>query len=189
MKRIFESRSFREFRNVRFDESVRGTIVSSQKTTVFLSHKHSDLEDMKDVIGFLQTTYGVLVYIDSNDSSMPMTTSGLTAEKLKNRIKKCDKFILLATDGAVDSKWCNWELGFGDAHKYKDNIALFPIKPQGSADTWYKGKEYMSIYPYIAEYDGTERYLDGTIIARGYYVCTEMEGERTIIPLLKWLKK
>jgi len=189
MKSIFESRSFSKFRNVRFDESVRKDIRFSQKATVFLSHKHGDLDDMKDIIGFLQSTYGVAVYIDGNDSSMPSTTSGLTAEKLKDRIKKCDKFVLLATNGAIDSKWCNWELGFGDAHKYKNNIALFPIKPQGAVDSQYKGNEYMSIYPYIAEYDGTEEYTDGSAVTRGFYVCTNTNGGKSITPLSEWLKK
>ncbi len=39
---------------------------------------------------------------------MPKTTSGVTATKIKQQIKKYDKFILIATDGAIDSKWCNW---------------------------------------------------------------------------------
>lgn len=29
------------------------------------------------------------------------------------------RFILLATDGAVESKWCNWKLGFADEIKGK----------------------------------------------------------------------
>lgn len=46
---------------------------------------------------------------------MPKVTSAETATRIKDRISRCDKFILLATNGAIDSKWCNWELGFGDA--------------------------------------------------------------------------
>lgn len=41
----------------------------------------------------------------------------------------------MATNGAVESKWCNWELGYGDAQKFDtDNIALFPIKPENTYD-------------------------------------------------------
>ena len=99
-----------------------------QKTKVFLSHKHDDLEDLKGVIGLLEEEFNVDVYIDSKDETMPKTTSGETASKIKTRIKKCDKFILLATNGAIESKWCNWELGFGDANKFENNnLALFPM--------------------------------------------------------------
>lgn len=93
--------------------------------TVFISHKHDDLEDLKGVLGFLEKNYNVKVYIDSRDSSMPKMTSSKTAEKLKSRIEICNKFILLATNSAIDSKWCNWELGYGDANKFQENIALF----------------------------------------------------------------
>lgn len=44
-----------------------------------------------------------------------------------NIIKKCDNFILLTTDDAIESKWCNWELEYGDANKFRDRIALFPL--------------------------------------------------------------
>ena len=73
-------------------------------------------------------------YIDSRDPSMPHITTAETAANLKARIKKCDKFILLATNAAIDSKRCNWELGYGDAQKFKTHIALFPLKPKGSYD-------------------------------------------------------
>lgn len=53
---------------------------------------------------------------------MPQVTSGETAIRIKDRIDKCDKFILLATDKAVESKWCNWELGYGDAKNIQGEI-------------------------------------------------------------------
>lgn len=85
------------------------------KKTVFLSHKHDDWEDLKGFIGFLERRYNIECYIDSDDPSMPKKTSGETAERIKNAIRKTDRFILLATDNAIASKWCNWELGYGDA--------------------------------------------------------------------------
>lgn len=195
LKRIFEQGEFDYYRLDSLNES-RGTIseyrydnygYSQKVTTVFLSHKHDELTELKNIVGFLQEKYGVKVYIDSNDSSMPIKTSGKTAETLKVRIKQCRKFILLATNDAINSKWCNWELGYGDAHKFSANIALFPIKPKGKHDYEYGGNEYLSIYPYIAYYDGTEKYTNGTLVSRGYYVCTEDEnGRRTIVPLGSW---
>ncbi|MBQ6039887.1 MAG: toll/interleukin-1 receptor domain-containing protein [Oscillospiraceae bacterium] len=194
MKRIFESGYFEEYA-VRDLNSARKEIITEsyqyaeRKPTVFISHKHDDLSDLKGVIGFLEKEYRVKVYIDSRDPSMPKITSAKTGENIKSRIKECQKFILLATNGAIESKWCNWELGFGDANKYPDNIALFPIKPPNAGDSQYKGSEYMDLYPFIAYYGGTEKYRDGTSINKGYYVCTKKEGYNYIIPLTKWLTR
>ena len=79
-------------------------------------------------------------------------------------------------------------MGFGDAHKYRDKIALFPIKEKNTYDFEYKGNEYMQIYPFIAYYDGTEHYNSGQPIEQGYYVCYyNQEGTRIIQRLRDWL--
>jgi len=117
----------------------------SNKVTIFLSHKHDEIKELEAAISFLNQL-GVDVYVDWMDEEMPKHTSGETAERIKGKIKNNDKFILLATDGAVNSKWCNWELGIGDVHKYIDNIAIFPVKSDYGQ---YNGSEYLQIYPYI----------------------------------------
>jgi len=193
MRNIFELGEFSQYRISDLKEArsfISENFTYGQKiTTVFLSHKHDDLDELKNIIGFMQSNYNVKVYIDSRDPSMPVKTSGKTAENLKSRIKQCNKFILLATEGAIESKWCNWELGFGDAHKFRNNIALFPLKPKGSYDSTYKGSEYLSLYPYISYFDGSEKYNDGRIISRGYYVRTIQEdGTGAIEPLSNWLR-
>lgn len=136
-------------------------------TTVFLSHSHSERDYVEKAVIFLRHI-GIQVYVDWLDSSMPPLTNADTAKKLKEKIKECKKFILLASNNAINSKWCNWELGFGDAQKYIDHIALFPLAE--NSGTW-EGSEYLKIYPrieegnYIAEYykivypDGTEKTL------------------------------
>ena len=190
MKRIFERGEFRNYKIQNLAEN-RGYITESYpgyqwKPTVFISHKHDDLDDLKGIIGFLQNTYGIKAYIDSQDPSMPMQTSGITASTIKKRISMCDKFILLATNGAIESKWCNWELGFGDAKKYESkNICIFPMKDEGMTDSRFKGNEYMSIYPYITYYNGTEKYDSGYLVQRGYYV--REENSKSITPLKDWL--
>ncbi len=196
MKQIFERGAFSNYRitDSQLNETINETRTFSQggrvsyKRTIFLSHKHSDLEDLKDIIGFLQNNYYVDVYIDSMDSGMPKKTCGETAQRIKNIIKNSDRFILLATDAAIESKWCNWELGYADAQKYRDKIALFPIKEKGSYDFNYKGNEYMQIYPFISYYNGTEFYKDGMPIERGYYVCYYNQEGIIITPLNNWLK-
>ena len=193
MRTIFEQGSLHKYSQVRLDESMAPILKHSeygvQKTTVFISHKHDDLADLKGLLGFLEQEYGVKVYIDSRDPSMPPITSAETALNIRERIKECDKFILLATNGAIESKWCNWELGYGDAQKYKEHIALFPVKPKNSLDKSYKGSEYMNIYPHITYYSGTEKYKDGTPIPRGYYVRTKQGDGYVITSLSTWFKR
>ncbi|MCK7486653.1 MAG: toll/interleukin-1 receptor domain-containing protein [Bacillus subtilis] len=79
--------------------------------------------------------------IDSQDPSIPMKTSGEAAEIIKKSINACHKFILLATNAAIESKWCNWELGYGDAKRYMEHIALLPIKPKNSIDSEFMWSE------------------------------------------------
>lgn len=192
MSKIFEQGAFSRYSKRSLENATSPILEHSQfsaKTTVFISHRHDDLEDLQGVLGFLEDEYKVKVYIDSKDSSMPITTSAETAINLKDRIRKCDRFILLATNGAIESKWCNWELGFGDANKYPDKIAIFPLKPKGTYDFQYKGNEYMRIYPYIEFYDGTEKYSNGQQITRGYYVVTHKDGKNIYCSLKQWLSK
>lgn len=110
---------------------------------VFISHKHHETEfvyRLKDIL----ERYGFVGYVDWEDKEMPLTTDGETALKLKERITGAKKFILIATEAAIDSKWCNWEVGFADAHKYEDNMALIPVKRDNGN---YRGEEYLRIYP------------------------------------------
>ena len=128
------------------------TASNSGKIKVFLSHKHEDLNDLKGIIGFLEKNYQVMCYIDGEDPDMPRITSWETAAKIKQRIKACDKFMLLATTKAIDSKWCNWELGFGDADKLKtDGIAIFPIRLQTEKNADFRGNEHILIEVTILE--------------------------------------
>lgn len=163
----------------------------SYNVTVFLSHKHDDLNEIRGVIGLLKKS-GATIYIDSMDNKMPHQTSGETALRIKDVINFCDKFIFLATNNAIESYWCNWELGIGDRTKYIDRIAILPIKEKGSYDSNYKGNEYLQIYPSIDYESGTNHYLDTKeIILPGYYFCKprNKEGIRYITPLNKWLNQ
>jgi hypothetical protein len=144
----------------------------SKGTTVFLSHKHDETEILMKVVA-LFNSLGVKVYLDWQDDEMPETTSGETAEKLKTKIIENRKFILVATENAIASKWCNWELGFGDAKKYYQHIAVMPITEDDG--TW-KGNEYLQIYPILkTEY---------SIFKGDYFV--EYKNQKT--KLTDWLK-
>ena len=145
------------------------------KITIFLSHKHNETEELEATISFLKQ-FGVEIYVDWMDEEMPKHTSGKTADRIKKKIKENDKFILLATDGAVESKWCNWELGFGDAQKYIDKIAVLPVKKDYGQ---YNGSEYLQIYPYIDKRKSLYNYST-------YFVVVFPDGKE--IKLEEWLR-
>ena len=148
--------------------------VPSQGITVFLSHKHDEITVLENVICMLKNLK-VEIYVDWLDDGMPKETCGETARRIKKKIKECKKFILLATEGAISSKWCNWELGFGDAHKYWNNIAILPITEKN--DDTFSGSEYLQIYPVIKS--------DYRHITDGCFV--EFAGKR--VSLIEWLKR
>ena len=156
------------------------------KPMVFLSHKHDELAILKDVIKFLDVE-GVDIYVDWMDEEMPAHTNAITATRLKENIKIANKFILIATPNAINSKWCNWELGLGDAAKYIENIALFPIDRTTQS---FNGSEYLIIYPYIDYENGNNKYINGVTILKGYYVKTPLaNGNLRLLPLKDWLKR
>ncbi len=162
------------------------TYSGTSRPMIFLSHKHDEFVIMQDVIAFLKNE-GVDLYVDWMDPSMPAYTNADTAHRLKEKIKASDKFILVATQNAINSKWCNWELGLGDAEKYIRNIALFPINKTYET---FKGAEYLKIYPRIEYQDGTTKYLGGAYIPKGYYVFypADENGSSRLFPLKDWLR-
>jgi response regulator RpfG family c-di-GMP phosphodiesterase len=199
---IFEKGYFRSSRLQKgyINESLKRTrmfssrIADDSKTTVFLSHKHSDIEDMEEATGVIEKLedLGAKVYIDCMDNRMPNQTNGETAQRIKEVIKYCDRFILLATAKAIESYWCNWELGIGDVHKYPSKIAILPVKEKGQHDSQYKGNEYLQIYSRIDYRDGTTYYRNtNEPILKGYYVAEvkNEEGVTHITPLKTWLSK
>ena len=141
--------------------------------TVFLSHKHNEDEILEQVLTLLERI-GVDVYIDWLDDEMPVMTSGETASKIKRKIQESKKFILLATELAIESKWCNWELGYADSKKYPNNIAIMPIAEN---DKTWKGNEYLQIYPIILM---ENEYNEGE-----YFV----EFNKTRTTLVQWLRQ
>ena len=196
MKRIFNNNYFSNYKVSSLEYALKPIEKSfrydaygivKEKITVFISHKHDDLDNIKGLIGFLEKNYNIKAYIDSWDPTMPSKTCKDTAKQLKNRIEMCNKFIFMATDGAIDSKWCNWELGYGDSKQFPDNIAIFHISDKDYYE--YKGHEYFDLYPYIAYYDGTEKYSTGINVKEGYYRVVQENENFYIQPLNEWLNK
>lgn len=119
----------------------------SAVTSVFLSHSHHDKEWVEAATVILENL-GIKVYVDWEDEAMPSHTNLETASRIKRKIgQENDKFIFLATNTSIASKWCNWEIGIGDVYKFdKKKIAIFPVKENDGA---WAGNEYLKLYPHI----------------------------------------
>lgn len=154
------------------------------KTKIFLSHKHDEKEFLEGAVSLLKN-YGVDVYVDWMDEGMPKVASGQTAIRIKEKIKENHKFILLATEGAINSKWCNWELGLGDAAKYINHIALLPVKMDYSD---FSGSEYLEIYPYIFNIDYYQFFKGGYRPQGTYVIYPSVNGNDKVVPIAEWLR-
>jgi len=148
---------------------------SSSSTSIFLSHSHSEKSLVEQGKLFFENL-GISIYVDWADETMPDKPNAVTAQKIKNQIiSSNDKFVLLATNQAVASKWCNWEVGIADPFKLpKKKIALMPLADNNR--TW-NGNEYLNIYPRI------ER---GTTDNKKYWV---WYPDGTLETIIDWLKR
>lgn len=182
----YNYRSKRTFSKDNIVNLSKNSFRDKTRPMIFLSHKHEEGIILQSSIAFLKEE-GVDIYVDWMDEDMPAYTSAETALRLKEKIKAADKFILLATPDAINSKWCNWELGLGDAAKYKDHIALLPINKNSQS---FRGAEYLRIYPYIEYEDGTNTYTSGLYIPKGYYVKVPLNPNlENVVPLKVWLRR
>jgi TIR domain len=120
---------------------------SASVTSIFLCHAHTEKSIVEQAKLFFENL-GISIYVDWEDQSMPEKPDGTTAINIKNQIiSKNEKFVVLATNNAIASKWCNWEIGIADPFKNPDKkMALLPIADNNK--TW-NGNEYLQIYPRI----------------------------------------
>lgn len=160
---VFESR---EMRTKAYHSKTAATVV-----TIFLSHSHLDADLLDAAIERLGNE-GVKVYVDWKDSTMPSVTSPITANRLKAKINECEKFVLLATNNALASRWVPWELGVADMADNYLNVAIMPVT--NPPHTWI-GSEYVGIYQRIIVSD------DGTL---GVFRPNQTSG----ISLEQWLR-
>lgn len=125
-----------------------------QGKNVFLSHSSKDHDLIPGVIQILQG-HGGRVYVDENDPAFEMLDFTETAERLRNAINYCGKFVLFVTPKTKDSKWIPWELGLGDGKNRNNNVVLFPSAETVSEQSWSE-QEYLGLYRRIiwGNYEG-----------------------------------
>ncbi len=115
----------------------------SSRINVFLSHSHKD-KDLAEGFQNLLEEHEVSVYIDWQDNTLPISPNKETAEKIKGKIRASDLFILLATNNALISKWCPWEIGVSDGFDSDgESILIVPIT---DAFEKFSGSEYLQLY-------------------------------------------
>jgi TIR domain len=168
--------------NLSVNESVqvrKAETASVAAGSTFLSHSSQDRDITLGAIRILKR-HGASVYVDEIDPTMPNTTSFETAEKLKQRIKSCRKFVLLATINSNSSKWVPWELGIGDGYKSMSNIAIFPATDSVDQKAWASW-EYLGLYHKIA-YGDLKGYSNKVWLVRD-------ERTSTAVELSNWLSR
>ncbi len=145
IKESFLKEKAEDYRLKTFAESYIVKSALQASITIFLSHSHKDKEL---AIGFqnLLAQYTINVYIDWQDSTLPDAPNRITAEGIKEKIKKLDLFVLLATNYALSSRWCAWEIGVADSAKDYGSILIVPIIDDLEA---FKGNEYLQLYKRI----------------------------------------
>jgi hypothetical protein len=104
--------------------------------------------DLVDSVRGILSDHGTDCYVDREDSEMPNPPSKKTARRLKEKMEICDKFIMIASEKALESPWVPWELGFADCSRSSTNVAIFPVEEDSG--TW-KGREYLRLYGLIEE--------------------------------------
>jgi hypothetical protein len=132
----------RNTERIRIAKATLATKTSAQ-ASVFLSHSHQD-RNLIEAGANLLANQGISVYVDWLDGNMPAVTSPVTASRLKEKINENGRFLLLATDKSLASRWVPWELGYADGVKPAD-IAIMPVLERLSDPP----TEYIGLYPRV----------------------------------------
>lgn len=168
----------------RVNETIyRKSAASKETATVFLSHSHEDKDTVEAAIRLL-SSQGVTVYVDWLDPGMPSITSTETAARLKKRIREQERFVLLASVKALESRWVPWELGIADGVREMSEIAVLPFKD--SYTDWTRS-EYLGLYPWIEPSSPQAATTYGAAAPLNAFVVRFPDG-RTSKSLGDWLK-
>lgn len=116
---------------------------SDEGATIFISHSHKDRDLINGLINYLSQYSTCSLYVDWQDSLLPRETSAETARAVKHMISRLDKFIVLATVNALESRWVPWELGVADATKDFNDILVVPVDDDTGR---FVGNEYIAAY-------------------------------------------
>jgi hypothetical protein len=117
------------------------TARASRLKTAFLCHSHKDRDLALALQDFLWK-HGWKLYIDWQDASMPDRPNRETADKIQGKIRENDWLLFLATQNSMTSRWCPWEIGYGDSAKGKEKVVIIPTSDASGS----YGSEYLELY-------------------------------------------
>lgn len=123
----------------------------SKTYDIFLSHSYKDRLAVAGLAKHLKTEYGYNVYVDwIEDKALGRSNvSRLTAQVIRNQMRRCCSLFYVTSANASSSKWMPWELGLMDG--MKERVAICPLTKELNSSDNYQGQEYLGLYPYITE--------------------------------------
>lgn len=133
-----KSASYKE----QLNENLRKFAEMGTTKKAFLCHSHQDADMVKGLIVLL-LEYGIELYVDWKDQTMPPSPNKITAQKNQDKIKSCNLFLYLATHNSSNSRWCPWEIGYADSNARK----IYIIPTENYNGTY--GNEYLDLYSLI----------------------------------------
>ncbi|WP_052510620.1 hypothetical protein [Pseudomonas sp. W15Feb9B] len=113
---------------------------------IFLSQTIRDAELVLGVYDLL-TELGYKVFCDwiQNPMNDRSQVSPANAKYIRAIMTVSDSMLFLDTEGADQSLWMCWELGWFDGRK--GPVAVLPILQDGKE--YYRGREFLGLYPYV----------------------------------------
>lgn len=157
--------------------------------SVFLVHSRENAEEIAEaqgVIRWLESLGASVVTFDTDILNQNLDMRNPAA--LRNHLAACDKFMFLATNKAVESIWCNWQLGMADAKFFPNHMAIIPVKDKGQSGFHYRGGNHLNMFPLV-------QYLDAFVNDKGEYIeeqysvlsVDDEDGNSVSMPLQEWL--
>jgi len=113
---------------------------------IFLSQTIRDAEIVLGVYDLL-TSAGYAIFcdwIEAPDTDRSQVTPA-NAAFIRATMGVSDTLLFLDTDGAVQSLWMCWELGWFDGGR--GPVAVLPVLRDG--EKYYRGREFLGLYPYV----------------------------------------
>lgn len=124
----------------------RASKQSLSRYDIFLSQTKRDAEIVLGVYAYL-TSLGYKVFCDWIE--MPKvdgsSVTPANAELVRTAMKLSDTMLFIDSDGAEQSRWMCWELGWFDAAK--GYVAILPLASENKK--YYEGREFLGLYPYV----------------------------------------
>lgn len=113
---------------------------------IFLSQTIRDAEIVLGVYDLL-TSAGYTVFcdwIEAPDTDRSQVTPA-NAAFVRATMSISDTLLFLDTEGAIESLWMCWELGWFDGGR--GPVAVLPVL--GEEERYYRGREFLGLYPYV----------------------------------------